>query len=325
MEDCQAISISVPRWLEVIQEWYEKDAQAKELLAQLSIDPKGVGDFALVDGVIQHQGRIWLGNHQEAKQAVLLALHSSGLGGHSGVAATYQRVKQLFSWPAMKKEVHDYVQGCQVCQQAKVEHCKLPGLLQPLSVPLQAWHTISMDFIEGLPRLGGFDTIMVVIDKFTKFARFIPLTHPFTALSVAQLFMRHVYEVFGMPRIIISDRDRVFTSALWQELFRLADVKLNMSSSYNPQTDGQTERLNQCLETYLRCAVHSCPTKWSQWLSQAQYWYNTSFHSALGKTLYEVLFARKADHFGVTDLGQSTVPDVHSWLQDRAHMNDLLH
>uniref|UniRef100_I1Q2D3 Integrase catalytic domain-containing protein n=1 Tax=Oryza glaberrima TaxID=4538 RepID=I1Q2D3_ORYGL len=87
-----------------------------------------------------------------------------------------------------------------------------------------------------------------------------------------------------------------------------------MSSSYHPQTDGQTERLNQCLEAYLRCTVYSCPTQWSQWLSQAQFGYNTSFHSALGKTPYEVLFARKASHFGLTDLGQSTVPDIQVWL-----------
>lgn len=165
----------------------------------------------------------------------------------------------------------------------------------------------------------------MVIDKFTKFAKFIPLSHPFSALTVAQAFLTNVYEVFGMPKVIISDRDRIFTSALWQELFKLADVKLNMSSSYHPQTDGQTERLNQCVETYLRCAVHACPTKWSQWLPQAQHWYNTAFHTSLGKSPYEVLFARKPTHFGEVDLGQSTVPDVQSWLQDRAKYQEMLH
>lgn len=118
---------------------------------------------------------------------------------------------------------------------------KTPGLLQPLPVPLQAWHTVTMDFVEGLPKSGGYDTIMVVVDKFSKFAKFIPLTHPFTAYTVALAFIQHVYDVFGMPQVIISDRDRIFTSALWQELFRLADVKLNMSSSYHPQTDCQME------------------------------------------------------------------------------------
>lgn len=106
-----------------------------------------------------------------------------------------------------------------------------------------------------------------------------------------------------MPRVVISDRDRVFTIALWQELFRLADVKLHMSSSYHPQTDGQTERLNQCLEAFLRCTVHAAPTKWSQWLAQAQHWYNTSYHSALNTTPFEILFARKPTHFEFVHLG----------------------
>lgn len=123
----------------------------------------------------------------------------------------------------------------------------------------------------------------------------------------------------------MSDRDRIFTSALWQELFRLANVKLNMSSSYHPQTDGQPERLNQCIEAFLRCSVHATPNKWSQWLSQAQHWYNTAFHTALGKSPYEVLFARKPTHFGVVDLGQSTVPDVQTWLEQRSLMQGLIH
>nr|AAX95862.1 retrotransposon protein, putative, unclassified [Oryza sativa Japonica Group]ABA92196.1 retrotransposon protein, putative, unclassified, expressed [Oryza sativa Japonica Group] len=182
-----------------------------------------------------------------------------------------------------------------------------------------------MDFIEGLPKSEGYDTILVVVDKFSKFAKFIPLSHPFTALQVATAFIKNVYDIFGMPQVIISDRDKIFTSALWQELFKLADVKLNMSSSYHPQTDGQTERLNQCLEAYLRCAVHSCPKHWSKWLSQVQHWYNTAYHSALDKSPYEVLFARKPTPFGLIDVGDSMVPDVHVWLQERAHMNEVLH
>lgn len=105
----------------------------------------------------------------------------------------------------------------------------------------------------------------------------------------------------------------------------MADVKLNMSSSYHPQTDGQTERLNQCLEAFLRCTVHAAPSKWSQWLAQAQHWYNTSYHSALDKTPFEVLFARKSTQFGLVNMGESTVPDIQVWLQERAHMNEILH
>lgn len=141
-----------------------------------------------------------------------------------------------------------------------------------------------MDFIEGLPQSDRFNAILVVIDKFTKYAHFIPVHHPFTALQIAKLYLDQVYKLHGLPKAMVSDRDRVFTSTVWQELFKLIDTKLLMSSSYHPQTDGQTERLNQCLEAFLRCTVHSCPRQWSKWLPVAEFWYNTAQHSALGKS-----------------------------------------
>lgn len=138
---------------------------------------------------------------------------------------------------------------------------------------------VCLDFIKGLPKSARFDTILVVVDKFTKYGHFIPLAHPFSALQVAQAFLDNVYKLHGLPQSIVSDRDRVFTSAVWWELFRLTDTQLLMSSSYHPQTDGQTERLNQCLENFLRCSVSACPKQWSKWLPLAEFWYNTSFHS----------------------------------------------
>lgn len=157
-----------------------------------------------MDGVIRHKGKIWLGNHKEAHNAVLLALHSSGLGGHSGVTATYHKIKSLFAWPGMKQDVQNYVAACQTCSQAKPEHGRLPGLLQPLPVPPQAWHTVSLDFIEGLPKSKSFDTILVVIDKFSKYGHFIPLAHPYTALSVAQTFISNIYKLHGLPKMLLS-------------------------------------------------------------------------------------------------------------------------
>ena len=214
---------------------------------------------------------MWIGNNLLAQNHILQALHSSAIGGHSGIHATYHRIKSLFAWPHLKETVTAFVQSCDICQKAKSEHVKLPGLLQPLPVPSQAWSTICLDFIEGLPKSGTFNVILVVIDKFSKYGHFLPLAHPYTALQVAQVYFSNVYKLHGLPQAIISDRDPVFTSTLWKELFSLSDTKLLMSSSYHPQTDGQTKRLNQCLEAFLRCSVHSFPTKWSKWLPLAEY------------------------------------------------------
>lgn len=124
-----AMSTVQPRWVEIIMEGYQQDPHAKQLLSELAIQSPNNQGFSLTDGIIRFHGRIWLGIHKAAHQAVLLALHSSGLGGHSGVLATYHKVKQLFAWPKLKQDVQNFVQHCRLCQQAKSDHNRTPGLL----------------------------------------------------------------------------------------------------------------------------------------------------------------------------------------------------
>ena len=119
-----------------------------------------------------------------------------------------------------------------------------------------------MDFIDGLPKSQGKSCVLVVVDKFTKYGHFLPLAHPFIAATVAKVYFDNIYKLHGLPEFIISNRDRVFPSSFWQELFKLAKVTLRMITSYHPQINGQTERVNQCLQTFLRCFANSCPSKW---------------------------------------------------------------
>jgi hypothetical protein len=123
---------------------------------------------------------------------------------------------------------------------------------------------------------------------------------------------------------MISDRDHIFMSNLWKELFKLSDTQLIMSSSYHLQMDGQTERLNQCLETYLRCVVHASPGKWFYWLPLVELWYNTTYHSALGHSPFEVLYGHSAQYFGITDLNACSVPDLEEWLRHRQDFTIML-
>lgn len=297
-------------WLNRIKNGYSDDPKVQSIItAHQQNDPLTNG-FEVKDGLIKQHGRVWLGNNKLAQQHILQAVHNSGVGGHSGFLPTYYRMKQLFIWPNMKEDIQKHIKECSVCQQAKVEHCKTPGLLQPLPIPDQAWKVICMDFIEGLPKSQRFDTILVIVDKFTKYAHFVPLSHPYTALSVAQAYFDNVYKLHGLPESIVSDRDRIFTSAVWRELFKLSDTKLLMSSSYHPQTDGQSKRLNQCLETFLRCSVNACPRLWSKWLSMAELWYNTSFHSAIGRTPFEALYGYKPRQFGIAAEAQVHSSDL---------------
>jgi hypothetical protein len=181
-----------------------------------------------------------------------------------------------------------------------------------------------MDFIEGLPVSAGYNCIFVVVDKFSKFSHFIPLKHSYTAHTVAKVFMQQVYRLHGMPSVIISDRDKIFTSNLWRSLFTMAGVSLQMSSAYHPQSDGQTERVNQCLETFLRCFVHACPTKWMDWIYLAEFWYNSSWHSALGHTPFQVLYGYSPRHFGLDSLDTCSTPSLADWLEDKVVMQKLI-
>lgn len=161
-------------------------------------------------------------------------MHESALSGHSEVNGSYQRANSVFYWPNMRKQIIDFVMACDIYKMNKSENVASPGLLKSLPIPHQAWTHIAIDFIEGLPKSEGKDTNFVVVDKFTKYIHFIGLSHPYTTISVAKVFMDNVYKLYGMPLSIVSDRDRIFTSTFWQEFFKLARTSLHMSTTYHP-------------------------------------------------------------------------------------------
>ncbi|KAE8815366.1 Alpha-L-fucosidase 2 [Hordeum vulgare] len=188
--------------------------------------------------------------------------------------------------------VRDWVRSCVMCQRNKIEILRPAGLLRPLEVPSQVWVDISLDFIKGLPKVGGKSVILTVVNRFSKYSHFIALNHPYMTASVARAFFDGIVYLHGFPASIVSDRDPVFTSHVWRDLFHLAGVKLRLSTAFHPQTDGQSKVVIRVIAMYLRCVTGDRPRAWVDWLAWAEYCYNTSYNSALHATSFEVVYGR---------------------------------
>ena len=174
----------------------------------------------------------------------------------------------MFFWEGMRKDVQQFVNECIVCQQTKYETKAPSGLLQPITPPVRVWEDLSLDFVVGLPQSRGSVAILVVVDHFSKAAHFIKLPLHYTAVRV--VFAENICKLHSIPCSLISDRDPIFLSRFWRELFKLSGTTLRMSTTYHPQSDGQTEVVNRTLQQYLRAFVHNKPKQWERYLHWAE-------------------------------------------------------
>jgi hypothetical protein len=212
--------------------------------------------WSIVGGMVAMEGRLYIPASSPLLQEIVAVVHDDG---HEGILRTLHRLQRDFHFPNMCRVVQDFIKACGTCQKFKSDHLRPAGLLQPLPIPSGVWSDISIDFIEALPCVNGKTVILTVVDRFSKYCHFIPLAHSYTTESVAQAFFAEVVRLHGVPQSIVSDRDPVFTSAFWTELMALTGTKLFRSSTFHPQTDGQSEAANRVIAMYLRCFTGDRP------------------------------------------------------------------
>ena len=206
----------------------------------------------------------------------------------------YQDVKGMYWWNGMKKDVAQYVASCLTCQQVKFEHQRPTGLLQELPLPEWKWERISMDFVVGLPKTQkGHDSIWVIVDRLTKSAHFLAVKTTYTVAQYAQMYLDSIVALHGVPVSIVSDRGPQFTLRFWHKLQEAWGTKLDFSTAFYPQTDGQFERTIQTLEDMLRMCVMDFGGSWEKYLPLVEFAYNNSYHSTIGMAPYEALYGRK--------------------------------
>ena len=236
---------------------------------------------------------------------VLQHCHDTYMAGHFGTQKTLELVSRAFWWPKLHNFVEEYVRTCDTCCRTKMPRHHPYGLLQPLPISTKPWQSIALDFITDLPLSRGFDTILTVVDRFTKMAHFLPCTKTINSKETSDLVMREVFRHHGFPDNIVSDRGPQFISKFWRHLLSLLKISCNLSSSYHPQTDGQAERTNQTLEQYLRCFISYQQDDWADILHFAEFAYNNSVHSSTKVTPF---FAYTGHHPRWNFLELSEVP-----------------
>ncbi|KAJ4728107.1 Retrotransposon protein, putative, Ty3-gypsy subclass [Melia azedarach] len=278
--------------LERVKEGLNHDAFAKSLM-ELAQEGK-TRRFWTQDGVLYTIGnRLYIPKWGNLRHELMKECHDSKWAGHPGIHRTMALLEDAYYWPRMRDDVEAYVKTCLVCQQDKVEQKQPAGLLQPLPVPEHPWECITMDFISTLPKSEGCGSIMVVVDKLSKYGTFIAAPRDCTAEEAARLFFKHVVKYWGLPRNIISDKDPRFTGKFWRELFKLMGSDLHFSTSFHPQTDGQTERVNALLELYLRHFVSANQRDWAKLLDVAQFSYNLQRSEATQHSPFELVTGRQ--------------------------------
>lgn len=236
--------------------------------------------------------------------------HASVLSCHPGVTRTLAQIKQRFWWPTMREDTTEFVTACVVCTSNKPSRNPPSGLLRPLPVPHRPWTHISMDFVTGLPSSEGNSVIMTIVDRFSKMLHLIPLAKLPSAKETAEAVLNHVVRLHGFPQDIVSDRGPQFTSRFWKEFCNLIGATASLSSGYHPQTNGQTERYNQEIETALRCTVSQNPSSWSRQLLWVEYAHNTLPVSATGLSPFNCVYGFQPPLFPALE-GEVAVPSAH--------------
>lgn len=279
-----------------IRDSYQYDAEAVRGL-EFAADAQRPRWTLRDDGLLRLDNRIYVPDHSDLRVQVLRNHHDHILAGHFGINRTQASVRREYTWPKVRDFVRDYISSCTVCGRNKPRRHRPYGFLKPLPVPVRPWDSISMDFIEQLPDSNGFTAILVVIDRASKQAIFIPTYDTITSEQLAELFVIHVFSKHGVPRHVTSDRGSEFVSAFFQAIGKALEMELHFTSGYHPEADGQTERANQTLEQYIRIYCSYQQDDWSRLLPIAEFAYNNAPNASTGITPF---FANKGYHPNIT-------------------------
>nr|GFC06603.1 putative reverse transcriptase domain-containing protein [Tanacetum cinerariifolium] len=275
-----------------------KKEDVRGMLVENSRDPeKKVRTEKLeprADGTLCLNGKSWLPCYGDLRTVIMHESHKSKYYIHPSSDKMYQDMKKLYWWPNMKVDIATYVSKCLTCAKVKAEHQKPSGLLVQPKIPEWKWDNITMDFVTKLLKSSqGYDTIWVIVDRLTKSAIFTPIRETDPMDKLARIYLKEVVTRHGIPVLIISDRDPRFASNFWRSLQNALGTRLDMSITYHPKTDGQSERTIQTLEDMLRACAIDLGKGWVNHFPLVKLSYNNSYHTTIKAAPFEALYGRK--------------------------------
>ena len=248
-----------------------------------------LSDWRFSDSLLYFKNRLYI--PAATCHDLVSSVHPSPAAGHGSFFHTYTLLSRDYWWPGMLSFIHRFIAGCALCQQMKVNtHPTVPALSPLSSTCSHPFQQLSVDLVTGLPPSAGFDSLLVMVDHgLSKGVILTPCNKTIDAKGVAELFFKNVFLCFSLHDAIISDRGPQFASAFTMELARILGYDLKLSTAYHPQTDGETERVNQEIEMYLRLFCQGQPDKWSNLIPMAEFTHNSTTHSSTQKSLFSLI------------------------------------
>ncbi|KAK8949163.1 hypothetical protein KSP39_PZI006059 [Platanthera zijinensis] len=288
-----SLSVTEPSWISLTRLHQKEDSDLLHLY--LRAERGELPDFSIDDsGTLKYRGRFCIPAVGDIRVMVCKEAHGSSVAYHPGSTKMYHDLKQIAWWYGMKGDIARYVSECYTCKWVKADHGRPGGKLAPLEIPTWKWESISMDFITGLPRSPrGFDSVWVIVDRLTKCAHFVPYKIDYPMKKITELYLDEVVRLHGVPVSIISDRDSRYTSRFWRSLQEGLGTDLRYSTAYHPQTNGQTERVNQIVEDMIRRYILDHGGAWDERLRLMEFAYNNSYQESLQMAPFEALYGRR--------------------------------
>src|SRR5260221_802818 len=237
--------------MEQIRQSAQFDDPVVKALKALDMGELRSDEWTHAEGVVLYRGKVYVLDNPQLHHDLVHAHHSARVARHPRHWKMLELVSWNYWWPGLSRYIAKFIAGCDACNRTKTFPTQKVGKLIPNKVPDRCWHVISIDMIGELPDSKGYNAILMVVDHLSKRIHAIPTVTSLDSAGVARLFLEHVWHHHRLPEEVISDRGPAFVSNFSCELAALLGVKLTPSTSYHPQTDGQTEHVNQEIEAYL--------------------------------------------------------------------------